>query len=60
MSSRNKNNLRVFERRILRNIHGPVLDNNGTWRIKMNQKLDQLIDVADIVRFTKVQIGLDI
>jgi len=29
----------VFERRVLRKIYGPTLDNDGTWRVKTNEEL---------------------
>ena len=45
--------LRKSERRILRKIFGPVQSVDGSWRIRMNYKLNELIENADIVRFTK-------
>jgi len=45
--------LRKSERRILRKIFGPVQNEDGSWRIRMNYKLNELIENADIVRFTK-------
>jgi hypothetical protein len=41
--SHRKNRLLVFERRVLRKIYGPTLDNDGTWRIKTNEVLEILI-----------------
>ena len=38
-----KNRLLVFERRVLRQIYGPTQDNDGAWRIKTNEELDNLI-----------------
>jgi len=38
-----QNRLLVFERRVLRRIYGPTLDNDGTWRIKTNEELEFLI-----------------
>jgi len=35
--------LLVFERRVLRKIYEPTLDNDGTWRIKTNEELEILI-----------------
>jgi hypothetical protein len=35
--------LLVFERRVLRKIFGPILYNDGTWRIKTNEELEILI-----------------
>ena len=46
-------NLRIFELRILGKIYGPVQNENGSWRIRMNYELNELIVNADIVRFIK-------
>ena len=32
---------------------GPVQDKDGSWRIRMNHELNELIGNADIVRFIK-------
>jgi hypothetical protein len=45
--------LRIFECRILRKIFGPVQNEDGYWRIRMNYELNKLIENADIVRFIK-------
>jgi hypothetical protein len=50
-----QNSLRVFERRVLRKIYGPTLDKDGTWRIKRNEELENLIKKKNIVRFIKSQ-----
>jgi hypothetical protein len=39
--------------RILRKIFGPVQNEDGSWRIKMNYELNELTGNADIVRFIK-------
>ena len=39
--------------RILRKLFGPVQNEDGSWRIKMNYELNELIENADIVRFIK-------
>jgi hypothetical protein len=44
---------KIFERRILRNIYGPVQSEDGSSRIGMNYELNELIGNADIVRFIK-------
>jgi hypothetical protein len=49
-----ENNLRIFERQILRKIFGPVNIDN-IWRIRNNMETDELIEGADIVRFIKAQ-----
>jgi hypothetical protein len=41
--------------RILREIFGPVQNEDISWRIKMNYELNELIENADIVRFIKVE-----
>jgi len=33
----------VFERKRLRRIFGPTKERNGTWRIKTNYELDEVI-----------------
>ena len=47
--------LLVFERRVLRKIYGPTRDNDGAWRIKTNEELENLIKNKNIVRFIKSQ-----
>jgi hypothetical protein len=37
----------------LRKIFGPVQNEDGSWRIRMNYELNELIGNADIVRFIK-------
>jgi hypothetical protein len=41
--------------RILRKIFGPVQNEDGSWRIRMNHELNELIENADIVRFIKIR-----
>jgi hypothetical protein len=38
------NKLLIFERKILRKIFGPN-NENGIWRIKTNQELDEIINI---------------
>jgi len=38
-----KNKLTVFERKVLRKVFGPTKERDGTWRIKTNNKLDEVI-----------------
>ena len=54
MTVTDQNRLLVFERRELRKIYGPVQDNDGSWRIKTNEELENLI-LKNIVRFMKSQ-----
>ena len=53
VTSRNEQQLRIFGRKILRKIFGPVQDENGLWRIRKNHELNELKGNADIVRFIK-------
>ena len=48
------NRLMDFERKILRKIFGPTYE-NGSWRIKTDQKLDKLIKHKNIINFARVQ-----
>jgi hypothetical protein len=43
--------LSVFEIKILRKIFGPTKMNYGTWRIKMNMELDNLIQHRNIINY---------
>jgi hypothetical protein len=54
LTTKDENNLRIFERQILRKIFGPVNIDN-IWRIRNNMEIDKLIEGADIVRFNKAQ-----
>jgi hypothetical protein len=55
LPNRDEQNLRIFERRILRKIFGPVQNEDGSWRVRMNYELNELIGNADIVRFIKIR-----
>jgi len=48
--AKDENNLRIFERQILRKTFGPV-NFDSVWRIRNNMETDNLIVGADIVRF---------
>jgi hypothetical protein len=52
LTSSDENAFRIFERKILRKIYGPVLE-NGEFRIRYNEELNKLIKGEDIVRFIK-------
>jgi sorting nexin-29 len=49
-----ENALRRFERKVLRKICGPVMD-NGAWRIRYNSELYRFTGGEAIVRFVKAQ-----
>jgi hypothetical protein len=53
LTNRDEQRLRIFERRVLRKIFGPVQNEDGPWRIRMNYELNELIENADMVRFIK-------
>ena len=42
---------RIFERKILRKMFGPVQNNNGSRRIRRNYEINNPINGIDIVRF---------
>jgi hypothetical protein len=44
--------LRLFERKVLRKIYGPISE-NGIWRIRYNKELDKIIQGENIVRYIK-------
>jgi len=54
VTAKDENNLRIFERQIIRMIFGPVNIDN-VWRIRNNMEIDKLTEGADIVRFIKAQ-----
>jgi hypothetical protein len=54
LTAKDENNLRIFERQILRKIFGPV-NIDKVWRIRNNMEIDNLLEGADIVRFIKAQ-----
>jgi len=47
LTNRDKQHLRIFERRILRKIFGPVQNEDGSWRIRINYELNELIENAE-------------
>jgi len=53
LTSRNEQQLRIFERKILRKLFGPVQDENRILRIRKNHALNELIRNAYIVVFIK-------
>jgi hypothetical protein len=50
-----KNKLMVFERKVFRRIFGPTKERDGTWRIKTNNELDELIRHKNIINHIKAQ-----
>jgi hypothetical protein len=45
----------VFERKVLRRIFGPKKEEDGTWRIKTNVKLDELLRHKNIINHIKAK-----
>ena len=45
----------VFERKVLRRIFGPTKERDGTWRIKTNDELDELLRHKNIINQIKAQ-----
>jgi len=45
----------VFERKGLRRIFGPTKERDGTWRIKTNDELNELIRHKNIINHIKAQ-----
>ena len=54
LTAKDENNLRIFERQILREIFGP-LNIDNMWRTWNNTEIDKPIEGSDIVRFIKAQ-----
>ena len=44
-----------FERKILRKIFGPLKNNDGSYRIRYNEELEELIHHEHVVRYIKSQ-----
>jgi hypothetical protein len=50
-----KNQLMVFERKVLRRIFASTKERDDTWRIKTNDELDKLIRHKNIINHIKAQ-----
>lgn len=55
MTASDENNLRIFERKILRKIFGSVKGQNNDYRIRFNQDLLNLMEGEDVIKFIKAQ-----
>lgn len=55
MTTQDESALRIFERKVIRKIYGPIKINENSWRIRTNAEINELIGNADIVRFIKSQ-----
>jgi hypothetical protein len=47
------NKLMTFERKIMRKIFGPTRTNDGYWRSKTNQEIDDILKGLNIIGFIK-------
>jgi hypothetical protein len=52
MSAADENALRVFERKFVRRIYGPVREGER-WKIRSNRELEEILRGEDIVKFVK-------
>jgi hypothetical protein len=50
LTNRDELHLRIFERRILRKIFGPVQNKDGSWRIRMDYKLTENADMVRVIK----------
>jgi hypothetical protein len=55
MNITHEEKLKIFERKLLRSIYGPVQDSNNEWRVRTNQEIEGLIKEENIVQFIKSQ-----
>ena len=53
MDKQDENRLRSFERKVLRKIFGPVLE-NGCWRRRKTSEIYELCDEPDDMKFIKL------
>jgi hypothetical protein len=53
MNITHEEKLKIFERKILRSVYGPVQDSNNEWRVRTNQEIEALMKEENIVRFIK-------
>jgi len=49
------NKLMIFERKVMRKIFGPTRSNDGYWRIKTNQEINDILKGQNIIGFIKKQ-----
>jgi len=49
------NKMMIFERKIMRKIYGPTRTEDGHWRIKTNQEINNRIKRQNIIGFIKNQ-----
>jgi len=49
------NKLIIFERKVMRKIYGPTRTEDGYWRIKTNQEINDILKGQNIIGFIKKQ-----
>jgi len=49
------NNLMIFEKKVMRKISGPTRSEDGQWRIKSNQEINDILKGQNIIEFIKKQ-----
>jgi hypothetical protein len=49
------NKLMIFEKKLMRKIFGPTRSDDGYWRIKTNQEINDILKVQHIIGFIKKQ-----
>jgi hypothetical protein len=49
------NKLTIFERKIMRKVFGPTRSDDGYWRIKTNQELNDILKGQNTIGFIKKQ-----
>jgi hypothetical protein len=54
-SLRKVDKLMIFERKIMTKICGPTRSDDGNWRIKTNQEINDIIKEQNIIGFIKMQ-----
>ena len=52
-----KNKLMIFERKIMRKIFGPTRTDDGYWRIKTNQEINDILKGQNIIGFIKKRLN---
>jgi hypothetical protein len=45
----------IFKRKIMRKIYGPTRSDNGYWRIKTNQEINDVLKGQNLIGFIKKQ-----
>lgn len=54
LTQQTENQLKIFERKILRRIFGPVRVNQNEWRIRTNEEVQEMYDEINIATYVKL------